>query len=81
METLSLTGLGSTLRGTELIKRYDGDTDTDGLRHGNGHYTFANKFFEYTGGFVRGAKHGAGRLSMAGWLVVVNKHSPDVEYP
>ena len=69
--TLDMTGrLGSSLRGTELIERYRGDVNpANGKRHGKGAYAFPNPFFTYEGDFVDGAKHGAGRLSMAdgGW--------------
>ena len=70
MTTLDMTGrLGSTLHGFELDKAYAGDTDEQGRRHGYGTYRFPNAFFTYRGDFVRGAKHGRGRLEMAdgGW--------------
>ena len=70
MTTLDMTGrLGSSLRGTELVQRYRGDTNAEGHRHGKGSYAFPNKFFSYDGDFFDGQKHGAGKLSMAdgGW--------------
>jgi hypothetical protein len=45
-------------------KCYDGQYTADGLlRHGQGAYTYPNKFFSYEGSWVDGNKHGASSLS------------------
>ena len=43
---------------------YQGDK-RDNLRHGVGTYTYKNRFFTYSGEWVRGKKHGSCKLSMA----------------
>ena len=54
---------GVTLHGIELVRRYAGDRDPAGLRHGKGRYEFPNPAYTYEGDFRRGRKHGVGTFT------------------
>ena len=54
---------GVTLHGIELVRRYAGDVNPAGLRHGKGKYEFPNPAYTYEGDFVEGRKHGAGTFT------------------
>ena len=54
---------GVTLHGIELVRRYAGDRDPAGLRHGEGRYEFPNPAYTYEGDFRRGRKHGVGTFT------------------
>ena len=54
---------GVTLHGIELVRRYAGDVNPAGLRHGKGKYEFPNPAYTYEGDFVSGRKHGAGTFT------------------
>ena len=50
----------------KLKQDYVGGVDYETkLRHGEGTYTYQNRFFQYTGDWEYGAKHGKGKLIMA----------------
>ena len=53
---------GVTLHGIELVRRYVGDVNPAGLRHGKGKYEFPNPAYTYEGDFVEGRKHGVPRI-------------------
>ena len=44
--------------------QYAGATG-EGLRQGRGHYSFANPYFKYNGGWEQGVMHGEGTLTLA----------------
>ena len=54
---------GVTLHGIELRRRYAGDRDPAGLRHGKGRYEFPNPAYTYEGDFHHGRKHGVGTFT------------------
>ena len=54
---------GVTLHGIELVRRYAGDVNPAGLRHGKGKYEFPNPAYTYEGDFESGRKHGAGTFT------------------
>ena len=65
--------LASTMGGREArsnsityadFGQYAGATG-DGLRQGRGHYSFANPYFKYNGGWEQGMMHGEGTLTLA----------------
>ena len=45
------------------MQDYDGEVDYETkLRHGKGTFNFSNHFFQYTGDWEFGVKHGKGKL-------------------
>ena len=54
---------GVTLHGIELRRRYAGDVNPAGLRHGVGRYEFPNPAYTYEGDFRLGRKHGVGTFT------------------
>ena len=55
---------GTTLVGSALASRYEGDYGADARRHGTGRYVYPNAFFKYDGEWAHGLKHGRGRFEL-----------------
>lgn len=69
------TANGTIVLGDRLKQSYKGETDAEGVRHGQGVYTYANSVFKYEGEYIKGEKHGvngqgcsSSRPSVDAWI-------------
>ena len=67
------------ISGSALRQRYTGGTTQAGVRSGTGTYVFPNSFFEYTGEWRDGKRHGQGVMTL-GRVRTGDGDSPDAFY-